>query len=421
MYALVDCNNFYASCESVFRPDLKGQPIVVLSNNDGCVIARNTEAKALGVPMGAPCFKYDRFFKQHNIRVFSSNYPLYGDMSKRVMSILANSTPDIEIYSIDEAFLYFGQSLSFQPAIDGEKLRRKVLKSTGIPVSIGFAPTKSLAKLANRVAKKFQDYTGGVYIIDSQEKIDKALKWLKIGDVWGVGRRNARKLLRAGVQNAYQFTQLSDQFVKRELSIVGLRLKYDLSGKPTLGLEALQPKKNIATTRSFDRDYNDFSHLKEHVSSFAVACAKKLRKQRSNCNAVTVFLRTNPHKIEQPQYYNSITVELPYASNSDLVIAKYALIVLRKIYYDRYHYKKAGVIISDFTPESQEQTNLFEQKDPRHKKLMSTIDKLNDKIGEDKIRLGSQYLGKEKRWKTRQERLSKKYTTNINEIIRVKV
>ena len=274
MYALVDCNNFYASCERVFRPNLRNKPIAVLSNNDGCVIARSNEAKALGVPMGAPAFKFKELFEKNNIHVFSSNYALYGDMSSRVMNLLSTFSPDIEIYSIDEAFLQFKGFNLFELQSYAETIKRTVDKGTGIPISIGIAPTKALSKVANRVAKKFPKKTGGVYIIDSEEKRLKALKWLAVEDVWGIGRKHAKRLQAKSIFKAYDFINLPDDWVRQQMSVVGLRLKHELEGKPTLSLDTIQNKKAIATTRSFDKMYDDFYTIKERVSTFAISCAE---------------------------------------------------------------------------------------------------------------------------------------------------
>lgn len=263
MYALIDCNNFYASCERVFRPELIGQPVVVLSNNDGCAIARSNEAKALGIPMGAPAFEYEELFQKHKVHVFSANFALYGDMSNRVMTILEDYSPDIEIYSIDEAFLKFEGFENFDLKKCGDDMQKRVGKWTGIPISVGIAPTKALAKVANRVAKKFPERTNNSYLMDTEEKRIKALKWLAIEDVWGVGRQHAKRLRSLNVKTAYDFTQLSDAWVQRNMSIVGLRLKKDLKGIPTLDLEEAQAKKNIATTRTFETNYTEFSQISE--------------------------------------------------------------------------------------------------------------------------------------------------------------
>jgi len=418
MFALVDCNNFYVSCERVFRPDLNGKPVVVLSNNDGCVISRSNEAKALGIPMAAAAFKYQQVFEQQQITVFSSNYPLYGDMSNRVMNLLASSSPAIEVYSIDEAFLKFEGCTSIDFESYGHTIQKKVTKSTGIPISIGIAPTKALAKVANKIAKKFTSRTNSVYVIDSEEKRIKALKWIKIEDVWGIGRGFASTLKKLGVQTAYQFTQQTDSWVRKQMSVVGLRLKKDLTGVPTLDLEYFGNKKNIATTRTFEVNYTDFEQIRERVSTFATICAEKLRKQQSHCNALMVFLRTNKHRKNLAQHNRNIVIQLPYSTNSNIEISKFATNALKQIYKEGYAYKKAGVIVMGITPVSQQQMSLFENTNPKHQPLMQVIDRFNQTIGQQKIKLGGQDL--KRTWKMRQEKLSPRYTTRLSDIIQVK-
>lgn len=419
MFALVDCNNFYASCERVFRPDLNGKPIVILSNNDGCVIARSNEAKALGIPMGAPAFKFKNEFIKHGISVFSSNYPLYGDMSARVMTILGEMAPEIEIYSIDEAFLRFENCDYVDLETLGLEMRRKVLRSTGIPVSVGFAPTKSLAKVANRIAKKYTERTQGVYLIDSEEKRLKALKWLDVGDVWGIGRRHAKRLNAGGIKTAYDFVNLPDAWVRKNMSVVGLRLKKELEGEPMTGVEeTAKAKKNIATTRSFEKGYTKYDELAERIVTFASSCSEKLRAQKSQCNSIMVFIHTNGFRKDLPQYSRNIVVDLPFPSSSSIELAKFAQFGLRQIFRDGYTYKKAGVIVLNITPESEQQLSLFENSDPRHKKLMQTVDVINRSIGNHTIKLGSQDLNRV--WKMKQEHLSPRYTTKIDEVIKVK-
>ncbi len=417
MFALVDCNNFYASCERVFRPDLNGVPIVVLSNNDGCVIARSNEAKVLGVPMGAPAFKHQEVFDKHGIRVFSANFALYGDMSNRVMSILSTFTPKMEIYSIDEAFLDFRGFGLFDLQEQGARMRRDVLKCTGIPVSVGFAPTKALAKVANRIAKKFPERTGGVYIIDSEEKRTKALKWLSVDDVWGIGRQHAKKLAYLGIRTAWDFIQLSDDWVKKNLSVVGLRLKRELEGERTLEMEDVKQKQSIATTRSFDKMYTTLEELNERVATFAVTCAEKLRQQHGCCNAVMVFVHTNFYREDLDQYSRSMVIKLPFPTSSSMELARFARQALERIYRKGYSYKKAGVILMDITPELPSQLNLFENTHPKHKALMKAIDRINADFGAHKILLGSQDPAR--RWKMRQEKLSPRYTTKLEDIITI--
>ena len=417
MFALVDCNNFYASCERVFRPNLRNKPIVVLSNNDGCVIARSNEAKVLGVPMGAPAFKHRELFLANKINVFSSNFALYGDMSSRVMNILSTFTPDIEIYSVDEAFLNLSGFEMFNLEAYGKEINYKVTKSTGISISVGIAPTKSLTKVATRIAKKFPNQTKGVYIIDTEEKRIKALKWIKVGDVWGIGRRHEKRLIAKGIKTAYDFTQLSDVWVKKHMAIVGIRLKKDLEGIPTIKMEDVKRKKSIATTRTFERNHTDIVNIQERVSTFAVTCAEKLRKQKSACNAILVFIHTNGYRKELQQYGRSIVVKTDYPTNSSIDIVKYAVKGLKAIYKEGYQYKKAGVIVMDLTPENEHQLNLFIHENPKHKALMKVVDQLNLTIGQKKLKLACQDLGRT--WKMNQEKLSPRYTTRLDEIITI--
>ncbi len=419
MFALVDCNNFYASCERLFQPQLKRQPIVVLSNNDGCVIARSNEAKKLGIPMGAAAFEYQALFDQHDIKVFSSNYALYGDMSNRVMSTLKEYAPEIEVYSIDEAFLKFDKMLpDFDFLSYGKRMRKAVTQETGIPVSIGIAATKALSKVANKIAKKFPERTGGVYLIDTEDKRIKGLKWTKVEDVWGIGYRHSKRLQNLGVQTAYDFTQLPEEWVRKTMSVVGLRLQNELNGIACLDLETPQPKKNIATTRSFDHNHSDFQYLRERVSTFAVTCGEKLRAQQSCCNAIMVFIHTNGHRKDLPQYSRNVVVPLPYPSNSSITLTQFASKGLEMIFKQGYAYKKAGVIVMDITPETVRQINLFENSHIKHRPLMETIDRINNSLGVKKVKLASQDVGRT--WKMRQEKLSPRYTTQLSEIIKVK-
>ncbi|WP_395092628.1 Y-family DNA polymerase [Vaginella massiliensis] len=416
MYALVDCNNFYASCERVFNPQLRHKPIVVLSNNDGCVVARSNEAKALGIPMGAPAFEYKKIFQDNNVNVFSSNYALYGDMSNRVIRILRKYTPDLEVYSIDESFLQFKGFQNYDLVSYAKEIRKEVLKNTLIPTCIGIAPTKALTKVANRIAKKYPQLEG-VYAIDSEEKRIKALRWLAIEDVWGIGRQFAKKLKAKGVNKALDFTLLPDEYVRKEFTVVGLRLKKELEGVSAMELEDVKTKKNIATTRSFDKTYEDKTYLQERIATFAATCAEKLRNQHSNCQIVTIFIFTNRFQEDKPQYYQSINVTIPFPTNSSIEIIKYAKIGLDAIYKKGYAYKKAGVIVGGITPESEKQFNMFEDEHPKHRKLMNVMDQLNFKYGVKKLKIGSQAL--DKTWKMRQDLLSPNYTTKWNDILTI--
>jgi len=419
MFALVDCNNFYASCERVFRPDLNGKPIVVLSNNDGCVIARSNEAKALGIPMAAPAFQYEKLFEQQHVHVFSANFALYGDMSCRVMSVLADFTPDMEVYSIDEAFLKLSGFEMFDLQEYGQSMRNKVMKWTGIPISVGIAPTKALAKAANRIAKKYPDHTKGVYVMDSEEKRIKALKWLKVEDVWGIGWRHSKRLKALNVLTAYDFIQLPDSWVKKNMSVVGLRLKMELQGISTLDLEEVESKKSIAVTRTFETHYTQFEEVAERITTFTASCAEKLRRQKTCCQSMMVFILSNRHRKDLPQNNKSAVIQLPYATNSTIELVSFAKQALKSIFIADYPYKRAGVVVYDLTPENARQTTLFENRDERHVPLMKTVDRLNTQFGQQKIRLASQDL--ERVWKMKQERLSPRYTTDLGDVILVNV
>lgn len=418
MYALVDCNNFYASCERVFRPELVGKPVVVLSLNDGCVIALSNEAKALGLHVGSAYFENKVLFAQHGVAVFSANFPLYGDMSQRVMALLGEYTTRVEEYSIDEAFLDLeGMAVADLPARMRD-MRTRVTRCTGIPICVGIAPTKALAKVANRIAKKFPDKTDGVHMIDTEEKRLKALKWLAIGDVWGIGRKHSKRLKAMNVATAHDFTQLPDTWVLKEMSIVGLRLKHELMGKPSAEVLEQEDKQNITTTRSFEVNYTELEQLKERVSTFAVACAAKLRKQHSACAAIMVFIDTNRHRKDLPQYSRSICIRLPFPTSSSLELSKFATQALARIYQPGYQYKRAGVSLMEFSPEDAVQVSLFENSDPRHHRLMQAVDKLNRTHGQHTIHLASQA---QRMWLARQEMLSPSYTTRLADILVVKV
>lgn len=419
MFILVDCNNFYASCERVFQPQFRNTPIAILSNNDGCVIARSDEAKKLGLPMGAPAFKYKSFFKENNIKVFSSNYPLYGDMSSRVMNILNQFSPDVEVYSIDEAFLVLNplENTAFNTL--GQDIRNKILQWTGLPTCVGIAPTKALSKVATKIARKFPKETGGSFVIDSEKKRIKALKWTKIKDVWGIGRQLQKRLAQQNVDTAYDFTMLSDAWVKANFSITELNLKKDLEGLVTLKLEDDHPiKKSIATTRSFKNAHTDINAIKERVATFANSCAEKLRLQNSSCNVLIILLQENRFETSGLPYKNNSTVILPYTTNSSLTIVKYATKAIEQLYVKGVKYKRAGVIVTGLVPENNHQLDMFSSENPKHQPLMKAIDHLNKKYGDDKLKLANQDLGKT--WKMRQDHLSNQYTTKFNEILIIK-
>lgn len=416
MFTLIDCNNFYASCERVFNPSLINKPIAILSNNDGCVIARSNEAKPF-IPMGAPAHKYEYLFKKHKVHVFSSNYPLYGDLSQRIMNIIQNFCPDIEVYSIDEAFIQFKGFENYNLEAHCRKLQKEVMLCVGIPISIGIAPTKALSKIANKIAKKFSDKTGGVYFIKNEDLRIKALKWTTINDVWGIGKNIANKLKNKNIHTAYEFTQLPPRYVQEQFSIVGLRLYKDLNGFPTLQLDEVKNRKAIATTRSLKHLTCDYEVLRERIATFSATCAEKLRKEKGLASMVYVFLKTNKLRTDLPQNHTSICLQLPYATDSGLTISQQAIKALKLIYKANFMYKKLGVILMGITPSNNLQLNLFTNENPKHSALMKVMDVTNKRYG-NKLQIASQDLGK--KWKMKQERLSPCYTTNWDDIITVK-
>ena len=420
MFALVDCNNFYASCERVFDPRLEGRPIVVLSNNDGCVIARSNEAKALGIAMGEPAFKKEDVYAKHNVAVFSSNFALYGDMSQRVMRTLAQHSAAMEIYSIDEAFLDCSGLTADGLDRFGSQLRKTVKQWTGIPVSIGVAPTKTLAKVANHIAKRLPD-NSGVCVLEKEETIEYCLKKLPVEKLWGVGRRYALFLRSWGINTAWDLRRMPEGWVKENMTVVGLRLQKELKGEPCIPMEHNpQKKKEICTSRSFGTMVTELDELKQAVSMYATRCAEKLRMQNSCTNLVEVFVHTNPFRPDLPQYKNVRLVRLPVASNSTLTIVQSALRGLESIYMKGYQYKKAGVIVSGLVPSNTIQYNVFHSTDEdRHMRLMTAMDKVNDREGRDVLRVAEQ--GFTRRWTLRQERLSPCYTTRWADFMTIAV
>ena len=417
MIALADCNNFYASCERVFRPELEGKPVLVLSNNDGCVIARSNEVKVLGIKMGEPAFKIKEIILKNKVNVFSTNFMLYGDMSNRVMSILKEESSAIEIYSIDEAFMDMSEIGGVE-----EKailLRAQVKQWTGIPISIGLAHTKVLAKIANHIAKKYRK--NGVFVLEGTDLIERALKFFPVEDLWGIGRQSAKLLHKNNIKTAWQLAQCDDRWIKRNLNITGLKLVKELRGEICYPLGLVQaPKKNICTSRSFGKEVHSIDELRESVSTFASNCAKKLRDQNTVCKKVSVFILTNPFKPEAKQYQGYQILEFPTATNDSLEISKMALQGLRNIFKEDCIYKKAGVIVHDISPENQLQLSMFDTVDrAKRKSLMSTFDSINNKMGGDSVRLTIQ--GFDRKWKMKQEQLSPCYTTRISELLEVKL
>lgn len=419
MFALVDCNNFYVSCERVFNPALNSKPVVVLSNNDGCVIARSSEAKALGIKMGVPAFQIAKFLQKNGVAVHSSNYALYGDLSHRVMCTLGQFTPELEIYSIDEAFLNLG-GLSVDWGEYAQRIRKTVLKNIGIPVSVGIGPTKTLAKTANHYAKKISE-NQGICVLDSPAKINDALKLFDVDEIWGIGRQYSKLLKSLNIKTAWDFTQLADSWVKKRMTVVGLRVKKELEGISCLELELIpSAKKVICTSRSFGEAQTELELLREAVATYAARCAAKLRKQRSCAGMLMVFIHTNGFKADEPQYERNFVCKLPVATNSTIELIRYALFALEAIYKKGYRYKKAGVLVLDITPENQIQGSLFDSVDrDKHTAIMKALDDINSKFGRDALKIAIQGSGE--KWKLRQEKLSPCYTTDWKDIIKIRV
>lgn len=370
--------------------------------------------------MGAPAHEIKYIVEKNDVAVFSSNYALYGDMSARVMHVLGQFAPDIEVYSIDEAFLDLTGMEHLGLDVYGKHIIRTVQKSTGIPVSIGIAKTKTLAKLANKLAKKIPE-NKGVCVLDSDTQIEAALKIFPIDDVWGIGRQHAKRLYIIGVKTAYDFIQLSRVWVHKNMSIVGLRLWEELRGKSCYDLELTTPaQKTICTSRSFGIMLTHISDIEEAIASHAASCAEKLRRQKSCASVITIFIATNPFRPDTPQYSNSISITLPHATNDSADLIRTAKTGLKHLFREKHWYKKAGIIVSELTPEDTTQINLFRnlEDDAKHRKLMHAFDAVNQSMGKNSVKIAAQ--GQNKRWKLRQEKLSPHYTTRLREVVLVK-
>jgi DNA polymerase V len=418
MFGLIDCNNFYASCERVFNPSLNRRPVVVLSNNDGCVIARSSEAKALGIPMGEPAYKLKALIEANQVVVFSSNYVLYGDMSHRVMTTVAQFAPDMEIYSIDEAFLLFDGFENINLKEYGEKIVRTTTRNTGIPVSLGIAPTKTLAKLANKFAKKYKDYRG-VCVIDTDEKREKALKLTAVGDVWGIGRQYAKKLEYYSIHTAWDFTQRSKSWVRHTMGVVGERTWLELKGTPCVEMDKTTTKKSICTSRSFGERLTELSPISEAVSNFAASCAEKLRKQHSLASVIMVFIQTNPNATNLPQHCKQVVLQLPVPTNDTTELINFALRGLKAIFAEGFQFKKAGVIVSELVPERPLQGDLFDTRNrDKFSRIMTVMDSLNASYGKQKVKIAAQ--GFDRKWRLKNEKLSPCYSTKLEDVLEIK-
>lgn len=418
IYGLIDCNSFYCSCERVFRPKLATAPVIVLSNNDGCAVARSDEAKALGIKMGEPYFKIREICQKHNVQVFSSNYALYGDMSRRVMRTVAEFVPEMEIYSIDEAFVSF-DGFSNSNLIDYCKLiRSTILQNTGIPVSIGIGSTKVLAKAANQIAKKNKIATGCLFSLLNEGERERQLKTFPVGELWGIGRKSAEKLSSYNIKTAYELSQANEKFVQKLLTIVGRKILSELRGESCLELETiLEDRKQIISSRSFGRPVFDFSELQESIANHISIASEKLRKQKLITKSILVFVQTNPHK-NTSQYYNSATMTLLSGSSATNKLITHAFDLLGRIYKRGYEYKKVGVIFNDIVPKEASQYDFFGAHDsPKDDQLMLTLDKINALQGKGTLKFAA--CGIDQFWKMACQMKSPSYTTRWSELMKV--
>lgn len=418
IFALVDCNNFYCSCERVFDPKLRCKPVVVLSNNDGCAIARSEEAKKLGIKMGEPEFKIRDLMRRNHVHVFSSNYVLYGDMSHRVMQTLRQFTPSMEVYSIDEAFLCL-EGLDRDLIEYAQEIRQTVRMWTGIPVSIGIGSTKVLAKAANRLAKKNPQLNGVLNLVNHTEP-DRMLERLACEDVWGVGRQFTKLLAEHQITNALQLKHADRNWVRKQMGVVGERLVMELNGVSCMKLEEVsEPKKNICCSRSFGKLITEKDELEEAVANYVCRAAEKLRRDSSVASVLQVFLLTNPFRNE-PQYTPQMTIRLPEPTNYTPLLITHALQMLGKMYRAGFNYNKAGVLLCDLIPETEVQQDLFSPIHQREQKQIAirTVDALNRRMGKNKLRFGSQRF--EHAWKVRAEHSSPAYTTRWKDLLTIK-
>lgn len=416
--ALVDCNNFYASCERVFQPKLNGKPIVVLSNNDGVIVALSNEAKQCGIANFTPYFKAKPLIDKYNVAVFSSNYTLYGDISHRVMKTLEQFSPEMEIYSIDEAFLSFDGFNYKDLDAYGREIRNTVKKWVGIPVSVGIANTKTLAKLANRRAKKALQYDGVLNLLGNPE-MEMHLKAVDVGDIWGVGRQYTKLLKSRNINTAFDLKNANQQWIKKKMTVMGLRTVLELNGQPCINLEHVVPaKKGIISSRSFGKYLTEKHQLAEAVATYTSRAAEKLRRQNSVANMIYVFLRTNPFK-ESPQYHNGVQVILPIATNFTSELIDWAMKGLDQIYKEGYLYQKAGVMLAGIIPEKIKQIALFDNYD-REKVEQATkaMDKLNSIFGSGTINYAA--TGVRKEWTMKRELKSPNFTTRWEELPKAK-
>lgn len=414
LFFLVDCNSFFVSCERVFNPKLLGKPVVVLSSNDGCVVARSKEAKLLGIPMGAPAFEYQKLFKDRGVFVYSSNFTLYGDISERVMEVLQQFSPDFEIYSIDEAFLMIAAE---DPLSIAREIRQRVLRWTGIPVSVGIAPTKTLAKVANHVAKKEEKH-GGVYLLQDPKEIDQTLANFPLGDIWGIGHNLSRRLKGQGIHTPLQLKNSADSWIQKCYSVVLLKTALELRGISCLPLDEVEESnKSITCSRSFGTPVTTLNQLEEAISNYIAKAAEKLRRQELCASYITVYLTTSPF-IENP-YSNSASISLPEATDYTPHLITLAKKGIQAIFKEGYSYKKVGVILNDLSSKSSHQPDLFCEPTPDRSKAMDVLDQINEAYGRNALQFAAE--GIEKPWKMRRSHTSARFSTHWKELLTVRI
>ena len=414
--ALIDCNSFYVSCERLFNPKIKNVPVVVLSNNDGCVISRSTEAKKLGIKMGEPYFKVKELVRKNNVQIFSSNYSLYGDLSRRVMKVLKGFSDKIEIYSIDEAFIDLSHIKDENIEDYGKKIRERILKWTGIPTSVGISCTKTLSKVANHVAKK--NKTGVIFLKDN---IDDVLKNFDISDIWGVGRQLSRLYIKNGINNAYKLKNISNSWVKKSTNVLGAKTVMELRGISCINLETEETKrKSCCVSRSFGRKVESLDKLKESITTHCLNAAEKIRNDNQTTRSITVFIRTSPFDKNRKYYSNSLTIDLPVATNNSLELVKVAIEGLKKIYKYGYFYQKAGIILSKLGEAGEKNLNLLTPiLENKSQTLMKAIDVTNAKYGRNVISVAQ--AGINNSWKMRREHSSKIDTASFDSLPKISV
>jgi len=418
IYALVDCNNFYASCERIFKPVLVNKPIVVLSNNDGCIIARSEEAKKLGIPMGAAFHQYQFLLKKHKIQVFSSNYALYGDISNRVMNSLRLLCSDVEVYSIDEAFLQLDGFSAWNLYNYTLDIREKIMSWTGMPISIGIGATKTVAKIANKIAK--QENIGICDLRDSN-KLDQVLTTFKVENIWGIGRHLAPKLNRLGIHTAQQLRDYSAKIIRKHFGVVVEKIILELHGTSCLGIEQIKPKQNIMSSRSFGKNVTDFNSLAEAISTYTIRASEKLRGQNGKAQGIYVFIATSCFREASSQYQNGQLQSLTIPTDDTIQLITIAKQALKKIYLPGYHYYKAGVMLTDIVPTNSQQLDLLFDENTKRMNLMKTIDAINQKLGKKTLFVAAQGTNKSAEWHMRSNNKSPCYTTSWAELLEVAV